>query len=953
MRWLLLFIGLLMCVTEPLAQVPTATPIARQGILDLTDWSFENSAVLALNGEWEFYWTQLWNSEDFTALNPERTGFFNFPDIWTNYQHDGEVLSAYGYATFRLTVMLPPNPPIMAIKLPDLGTAYELWLGKRFLAGNGTVGTSSETSIPQYNPQVVEFVHQSSTLELILQISNYDYRVGGPWFPIMFGSSRQINSAREKAVAIDLFLFGSMLIMGLYHFGLFFLRRKDRSPLYFGVYCLMIAIRIMVTEERLLQSTFPEVNWELWMKIEYLSFYLSFPVFSVFIWKLYSQEFPRNMIRLCLALGITASLIVLLTPAGFFTSTVIWYQLYVALFGLFELIVIFRAMRSKREGALIFMAGASALFLAMINDILHARNIITSFYMIHYGLFLFIFVQAYILSQRFSNAFTTAEILLVENKGLVADLKTINEHLEEKVDERTRQLSQKTNDIVSMLENLPEGILTITTDYRIHHEYSRFLEQILETDRISGNTIKALLLENSNLGADTAYSLESALIASLDEDLSNFQINQHFLITSMIKYFPENRQKHFELTWSPVCDDKETIVKILLSIRDVTQLKVLEQEAGEQKRHLEMIGQILGVSRQEFEEFILTAQEFLLQNKLLLQSLPENKNGAIEKLFRNMHTVKGHARTLGLLHLTHEVHHAEQEYENLRRFPDSDWNLELMNRQISRIEHLLAEYAHISDHELGRSAKVHIDSSWTLSREEVTESLALLNQLDFTQYEQSARIISRIRFMLLRLGTLPLAEILERITRSLPLLASDLGKKPPRIIIEDQGILFREPSFNLLQNVFMHLFRNSLDHGIEAPETRVQRQKPEQGSILLDARSSGDCLEVVYRDDGQGLSLGKIREKALAQSLIMSDHEMEPEQLAELIFHSGFSTSEQVSEISGRGVGMDAVKQFLHDHGGDIRLRLLQPSELPEQAAFEFVITLPGSMAILPLNHPI
>jgi two-component system chemotaxis sensor kinase CheA len=119
----------------------------------------------------------------------------------------------------------------------------------------------------------------------------------------------------------------------------------------------------------------------------------------------------------------------------------------------------------------------------------------------------------------------------------------------------------------------------------------------------------------------------------------------------------------------------------------------------------------------------------------------------------------------------------------------------------------------------------------------------------------------------------------------------------------------------------MHLFRNAVDHGIEMPEERLQKGKPEQGRIRLDAELLPEGLKLIIGDDGRGLALSKLRQKGIEKGLIQPD-ESDPQKIAELIFASGFSTATTVTEVSGRGVGMDAVRCFLEEKGGSIHIQL-------------------------------
>ncbi|MCP4134814.1 MAG: hypothetical protein GY754_27820 [bacterium] len=219
-------------------------PEVDKGVLDLSNWDFKNNGPVELKGEWEFYWEKLLNAENFQQENfPEKTGYISLPGLWNGYKIDGKPISGHGYCTYRLIIKLKNSPQLLGIKMPTCGTSYSLLVNGELLAQNGKVGTNRDTSEPQSLPQTVEFLSKEENIEILLQVSNFRYFEGGAWDIIEFGSVDHIQRKRDIKVALNLFLFGSLIIMSLYHFGLFKLRRKDPSVLYFGIICFMMGLR--------------------------------------------------------------------------------------------------------------------------------------------------------------------------------------------------------------------------------------------------------------------------------------------------------------------------------------------------------------------------------------------------------------------------------------------------------------------------------------------------------------------------------------------------------------------------------------------------------------------------------------------------------------------------------------------------------------------------------------
>jgi two-component system chemotaxis sensor kinase CheA len=139
----------------------------------------------------------------------------------------------------------------------------------------------------------------------------------------------------------------------------------------------------------------------------------------------------------------------------------------------------------------------------------------------------------------------------------------------------------------------------------------------------------------------------------------------------------------------------------------------------------------------------------------------------------------------------------------------------------------------------------------------------------------------------------------------------------------------------------VHLVRNSIDHGIEKPEVRIANGKPETGTVHLNAYHQGGNIMIEIHDDGAGLNRDKILAKAIERGLVSKNDELTEERIYDLLFQPGFSTAETISDVSGRGVGMDVVKRNISALGGSIDV-------VSEQGkGSTFTIRLPLTLAIL------
>ncbi|MBK8524454.1 MAG: HAMP domain-containing protein [Betaproteobacteria bacterium] len=519
---------------------------------------------------------------------------------------------------------------------------------------------------------------------------------------------------------------------------------------------------------------------------------------------------------------------------------------------------------------------------------------------------------------------------------------------------RTAELREKTNDIHSMLQNMEQGILTIVDGGRIHPEYSSYLETIYETGEISGQSAMKFIFGSASLGSDALSQVDATIAACLGEDRMNFDFNSHLLANDISMLMSDGRTKFLHLSWSPICDENDTVEKIMVCVRDVTELRQLAAEAEHQKRELEMIGQILRVNQEKFHEFIDSARRFIIDNEALLNAAEGVSAELIDQLFRNMHTIKGNARTYGLLHLTNIVHEAEQAYEALRRGDNVTFNRHALLEQLQGVLDSVEEYESLNEVKLGRKGPGRRGSAEKyvmLERAEVERMASGLGAIDLhaARPETLVALLEQVKRDLQLVGTENVSSVLGGVFESLPSLAKELGKESPKIEVHDNGIRVRNQIADLMRNVFMHLYRNSMDHGIEKPAERLAKGKAAAGTIRLDLGLSEDKLQMRLQDDGKGLALAYIRAKALEKGLIDAGSQPADDAVAGLIFAAGFSTATAVTEVSGRGVGMDAVLSFVKREGGSIGIELTDTQEGADFRSFETVITLPGKYAVMAL----
>jgi chemosensory pili system protein ChpA (sensor histidine kinase/response regulator) len=231
---------------------------------------------------------------------------------------------------------------------------------------------------------------------------------------------------------------------------------------------------------------------------------------------------------------------------------------------------------------------------------------------------------------------------------------------------------------------------------------------------------------------------------------------------------------------------------------------------------------------------------------------------------------------------------------------------------------------------LAESASDLVDFKTTLA-EKIRDTEGLLLQ--------QSRIQAEIQESLMRTRLVPFSRLLPRLQRLVRQTASAVNKPTELLVNNTEGELDR----NILEKLVSpleHMLRNAIDHGIEDTEQRQKVGKPLTGRIDLKISRQGTDVLVSFKDDGKGIDPAIIRDKAIEKGLIKSDQHLEPEEILQFIFHPGFSTAQQVTQISGRGVGLDVVQSEIKSLGGQVSVS----SELGHGSTF--TIRVPTTVAV-------
>ena len=215
-----------------------------------------------------------------------------------------------------------------------------------------------------------------------------------------------------------------------------------------------------------------------------------------------------------------------------------------------------------------------------------------------------------------------------------------------------------------------------------------------------------------------------------------------------------------------------------------------------------------------------------------------------------------------------------------------------------------------------------------------------LNSKFHSSTQNLGRITGELQEGIMKIRMVPISQVFDRFPRVVRDLQKDLGKKV-NLLLEGEDTELDKTVVDDLMDPIMHCVRNSVDHGIESPEERKNAGKDETGTVLLKAANEGNSIVIDIVDDGGGINVEKVKAKAISKGLIHPSKVLSDQEAAQLIFLPGFSTAEKITNVSGRGVGLDVVKTMIEKLNGTIQVT----SEHGKGSKFS--IRLPLTLAII------
>lgn len=463
--------------------------------------------------------------------------------------------------------------------------------------------------------------------------------------------------------------------------------------------------------------------------------------------------------------------------------------------------------------------------------------------------------------------------------------------LEKIVDLRTAQLDGRNRDMRRVLDNVEQGLVTVDADGAMSSERSAAIDRVLGP--VGDAPTFAAYLERTSPPTALAFELafEQYAAGILPPEVAIDQLPSGFA----------HGGRHFALSYTPIIA-ADARPQLLVMITDVTAAHERERLERDQRELTNVVDRVLG-DRAAFVEFYEEAAE-------LVAAISDDTVQDAGALRRSIHTLKGNAMSFGLQSLAEVCHAMEGAIEETRARPS-----------VEAREQLAAAW-----HKLSRKLAGVVSSGGSTLEVEPERYAALLDAAT------SGASPARIAEMIVDLRKEPAATRLARVAEQAQRVARRLGRGELTIECVDGGLRLDPHRWSDLWSAFAHVVRNAVDHGLEPPDERVRAGKPRAGRLRISTTIEGGELVVAIADDGRGIAWDAVAARAGALGLPTTTRD----DLEAALCHDGLSTATEVTEVSGRGVGMAAALAACRRHRG----RISVASELGLGTTFSFRLPL-------------
>ncbi|WP_245583479.1 ATP-binding protein [Paenibacillus assamensis] len=439
-------------------------PQVQYGVLNLRNWNFEKDGAVTLNGKWEFNWNELRTPEMFAVSKDQH--YVSIPKLWNQVELNGVPLSGTGYASYRVQIFKNSSEVLLGLWMPGAFSSYNIWVNGKLYIKEGVVADNADAAVPSFRNRLIMIPAPKDKLDLVIQVANFAHHKGGISAAPEIGTVNQMTRKSKLETAKDSLIFGCLFIIGLYQFGMFMGRRREKFTFFFGLLCLAIAVRMLTLGDVMLMYWTSWYRWTGLIRLDYCLITIAVMAGVSFVHYLFKEETLQKFYFTLIGIGLLFLLITLTLSPLLFTSILILYQIYIVFAVVFSIIVTVRAIQSQRTGATITLLGFIIFAVFIFNDILYYQGFAPIRDLAPFGLVICVLMQSLMLSRRISKAMGDVESLYFELRELNAGLETRIEHRTSELVRMNESLESKNDELERMERSRRHLLSNISHDLR-------------------------------------------------------------------------------------------------------------------------------------------------------------------------------------------------------------------------------------------------------------------------------------------------------------------------------------------------------------------------------------------------------------------------------------------------------------------------------------------------------
>jgi signal transduction histidine kinase len=364
------------------------------------------------------------------------------PSYWTDYPQESVKTEKFGYATYRLTILLPKgfNKP-MAIDLPVFDSSYDIYLDGKYLGSNGTTGKSYEETKPEYKRNFFRINPEPDSMKILINVSNYQHRRGGFWLPMKLGTFIDVQKQLANSWAAEWSVISLLLGFSAFFLFFFIISPKEKIMVFFSMTTIGLALRPLFTTHYLILNLF-NMDWVWIVRSEYLGLFLILIGWVWYVMNLYPSAFFRIIAWFNTIVFSIAFILTLFLPVNVFSYSTLLYYPSMILVVSYLLYMSFRGILKKNILDVVYFLAFILLLVGGLHDmrVSLGKSNTSIGYSLTYIIVLFVFIQAAMLLYKWVKAF-------LDREKLQNELEFLNKNLENLINERTQELKTRNDEI--------------------------------------------------------------------------------------------------------------------------------------------------------------------------------------------------------------------------------------------------------------------------------------------------------------------------------------------------------------------------------------------------------------------------------------------------------------------------------------------------------------------------